>query len=126
MRIGELSRVTGVSIPTIRLYEREQLISPACRTQGRLREFNNEQRLRLDFIKRVRTLGFSLDEVKVLLALSDSVLSEDKMLHIEILSGIRNRKRDLQNLEERLLSAVAGSQPFEGLASAFQQKTNIF
>ncbi|MFJ5929959.1 MerR family transcriptional regulator [Sphingomonas sp. NPDC092331] len=53
MQIGELSRVTGVSIPTIRVYEREGLIAPADRTDGRFRIFTETQRQRLDFIKRL-------------------------------------------------------------------------
>ena len=122
MRIGELSEITGVSIPTIRLYEREGLIEPAERTSGRFREFNEEQRLRLDFIKRVRNLGFTLDEVKVLLALSSGrAAGENSPLVERFLSGIRDRKRDLGKLEDRISLAVKGVKPFDGMDDAFHK-----
>lgn len=100
MRIGELSKITGVSIPTIRLYEKEGLIGPASRTQGRLREFSPEQEIRLNFIKRVRNLGFSLDDVKALLDLSGNA-EENKRRNIlqSIRSGIKTRRDDLARLE---------------------------
>ena len=43
MKLGELSKRTGINIPTIRVYEREGLISVADRTEGRYRVFGEEQ-----------------------------------------------------------------------------------
>jgi DNA-binding transcriptional MerR regulator len=123
MRIGDLSKATGISIPTIRLYEREGLISPAARTEGRFREFSEEQQLRLDFIKRVRSLGFTFDEVKVLLALAHTHADSGKPSLVKaILSGIKERKRDLAQLEDRLSAALSGAKPFEGIEDAFKKK----
>lgn len=103
MRIGELSKTTGVSIPTIRLYEKEGLIGPASRTQGRLREFSPEQETRLDFIKRIRNLGFSLDEVKTLLDLSGTAEDSERRSAIQkIRNGIKTRRDDLASLEKFL------------------------
>ena len=114
MRIGELSKTTGVSIPTIRLYEKEGLIGPASRTQGKLREFSPEQETRLDFIKRVRNLGFSLDEVKMLLVLSGSAEGSARRSAIQdIRSGIKARRDDLARLERFLDVEGSGAGNFE-------------
>jgi len=111
MRIGELSKTTGVSIATIRLYEREGLIGPAERTDGKTRVFSEAQKRRLTFIRRVRNLGFSLDDVKALLAFAD-VHEQDRVSLVErIRSGIASRKRDLTRLEKHLSSALKSSSP---------------
>ena len=123
MRIGELSKVTGVSIATIRLYEREGLIDPASRTEGKLREFTPEQERRLDFIKRVRNLGFSLDDVKALLSfstMSDGAISSDLIDHIH--SGIASRKHDLDRLAKCLRDMSVGAISPADLDAAFRHR----
>lgn len=123
MRIGELSKATGVSIATIRLYEREGLIDPASRTEGKLREFTRGQQCRLDFIKRIRNIGFSLDDVKALLALSSATgRTTSSELMERIHDGIASRKRDLDRLENCLREAGEGVIPLESLDKAFQTR----
>jgi len=68
MKIGELAAITGVSVPTIRLYEREGLISRADRSEGRFRLFDATHEVRLRFIKQLRSLGFTLDEIREILS----------------------------------------------------------
>lgn len=116
MRIGELAKDTGVSIATIRLYEREGLIQTASRTKGKLREFTTDQKRRLDFIKRVRNLGFSLDDVKALLAEKNA---PDLDVMERVRHGIAIRKRDLGQLEDRLLKVSAGVSLAADLDGAF-------
>lgn len=120
MRIGELSKNTGVSISTIRLYEREGLIAPASRTEGKFREFTPEQERRLNFIKRVRNLGFSFDDVKVMLAMSDAGAghSADEVIE-RIRLGISMRKNDLTNLDRQFKRALEGKLVERGLEDAF-------
>ena len=121
MRIGELSKATGVSIPTIRLYEREGLIDPASRTEGKFREFTREQERRLDFIRRVRNLGFSLDDVKALLASPGATEggANSKLLQ-RMFDGIASRRRDLDRLENCLRDAGKGTVSPQDLDKAFQ------
>ena len=69
LAIGALSRDTGVHIETIRYYERIGLLPEPPRSQGRHRVYNDGHRQRLVFIRRSRELGFSLDEIRVLLGL---------------------------------------------------------
>ncbi|HEY1124722.1 MAG TPA: MerR family transcriptional regulator [Sphingobium sp.] len=120
MRIGELSNVTGVSIATIRLYEREGLVGVASRTDGRFREFTPEQRIRLDFIKRLRNLGFTLDDVKALLGLCDADGNTRIQTLHRILQGITIRRRDLDLLETGLRKAEAGSISISDLECVLQ------
>jgi MerR family transcriptional regulator, copper efflux regulator len=119
VKIGELSRLTGVSIASIRLYERERLIGPAARTAGRLRIFSDEQMRRLAFIKRARNLGFSLEDVKKMLALSDVDAIHGSVGVIEQLrTAIASRLTDLQALDECLASDLGkGLRDIEGCFS---------
>ncbi len=71
LAIGELGRLTGTKAETIRYYERIGLLAPPKRTAGNYRAYGSEHLNRLSFIRRSRDLGFSLDQVRALLDLSD-------------------------------------------------------
>lgn len=71
MNIGQLARQAGVPIDTVRYYERQQLLPTAARSAGGYRIFGEQDLRRLRFIRRAKTLGFSLEEIAELLALSD-------------------------------------------------------
>src|SRR6266566_2858215 len=70
IQIGELSRRTGCNIETIRYYERIGLLPRPPRSASRYRLYDTGDIHRLTFVRRARELGFSLDEVRALLALS--------------------------------------------------------
>ena len=69
MRIGELSRKSGVAIETIRYYERQRLLSPPGRTAAGYRSYTPAALERLRFIKQTQGLGFALKEIRDLLKL---------------------------------------------------------
>lgn len=69
MNIGQASEASGVSAKMIRYYEQIGLITPAARTGNNYRTYGAEEVHTLRFIKRSRTLGFSLEETQTLLAL---------------------------------------------------------
>src|SRR2546429_9980506 len=69
--IGRLAKHTGTNIETIRYYERVGLWSAPARSAGGYRLYGTEHLKRLNFIRRARTLGFSIDEVRTLLRLAD-------------------------------------------------------
>lgn len=69
MNIGEASRVSGVSAKMIRYYDKIGLIHPANRTDANYREYEEVEINELRFIKRVRGLGFSIEEISLLLSL---------------------------------------------------------
>ena len=69
--IGELARTTGTKVETVRYYERIGLLPQPARTGGNYRAYARPHLERLSFIRRGRDLGFSLEEVRELLRLSD-------------------------------------------------------
>ena len=71
LTIGELSRVTGVKVPTIRYYEQMGLLMAPGRSGGNQRRYEPSERERLSFIKHARDLGFDLKAVRTLLALQE-------------------------------------------------------
>ncbi|WP_061937593.1 helix-turn-helix domain-containing protein [Aureimonas sp. AU22] len=71
LTIGMLARATGTKVETIRFYERNGLLPAPARTNGNYRSYERSHLDRLIFIRRARDLGFSLDRIRRLLALSD-------------------------------------------------------
>jgi|CXWL01.1.fsa_nt_gi DNA-binding transcriptional MerR regulator len=92
LTIGALARTAGVSLSTVRYYEREGLLRPDGRTSGNYRVFGAEAVERLRFIRAAQASGFSLADVKTLLALRD---------------GRTAPCREVQDLIERRLTDVA-------------------
>lgn len=70
LKIGSLSERTGVHVETIRYYQRLGLMPTPERQYGAIRRYGTQAVGRLRFIKRAQSLGFSLDEVRLLLELS--------------------------------------------------------
>ena len=63
LKIGEVSKRTGVGIETLRFYERQGLLGNPQRTSSGYRMYGEEVVERIDFIKRAQVLGFSLAEI---------------------------------------------------------------
>lgn len=70
LTIGELGRITGTKVETVRYYERIGLLPRPSRTHGNYRSYAQSDLARLSFIRRARDLGFSLDQVRELLKIS--------------------------------------------------------
>lgn len=68
--IGQLAKHGGVGIDTVRYYERSGLLSPRMRLASGYRRYGDLELARLRFIRRAQALGFSLKEIRELLALS--------------------------------------------------------
>lgn len=71
MQIGEVAERTGLSLRTIRYYEEVGLVVPSARSQGGFRLYAEPDADRLQLIKRMKPLGFQLDEMRDLLAILD-------------------------------------------------------
>jgi DNA-binding transcriptional MerR regulator len=71
MKIGELSKATKTNIETIRYYERIKLLPAPMRTAANYRSYGEAHRARLAFVRHSRELGFSIEEIRSLLDLSD-------------------------------------------------------
>lgn len=69
MNIGEAARRSGLPAKTIRFYEQEGLVAPARRAENGYRDYSDAEVHSLRFVARARSLGFSLDDCRELLAL---------------------------------------------------------
>ena len=69
--IGELSRRTGVKVPTIRYYELVALMPSPSRSEGQQRRYGEAEVSRLTFVRHARELGFEIEAIRELLAMSE-------------------------------------------------------
>jgi DNA-binding transcriptional MerR regulator len=69
MKIGELARISAMTTKTIRYYELFGLLDQPQRTESGYRVYGNDDLVRLEFIKKAKRLGLSLDEIGEILAL---------------------------------------------------------
>lgn len=69
--IGQMSRQTGVKVTTIRYYESRGLIPSPARTEGGQRRYDDAALERLAFLRHARELGFGLDDIADLMALTE-------------------------------------------------------
>lgn len=67
MRIGEVAARTGLSLRTIRYYEEVGLVEPSARSQGGFRLYTEPDVARLNLVKRMKPLGFQLDQMREVL-----------------------------------------------------------
>lgn len=95
LKIGEVARQMGIGIETLRFYERSGLLGRPARTEGGYRLYSSEELLTLEFIKRAQTLGFTLEQIKRIIAESRS----GKRPCQEVREIVRER---LNELDERL------------------------
>jgi MerR family mercuric resistance operon transcriptional regulator len=109
MPIGELSRRTGGNIETIRYYERIGLL-PTPDRAGRYRRYGSADTRRLIFIRRARELGFTLDEVRALLRLSEAdgetACADVRELAARHLADVKAKLAALRVMERTLAEAV--------------------
>ncbi|WP_241767537.1 MerR family transcriptional regulator, partial [Leisingera sp. ANG-S3] len=74
--IGQLSKATGVKVPTIRYYEEIGLLPQPGRNAGNQRRYGQDGMEALGFIRHARDLGFSLEDIKVMMSI-EGQLGED-------------------------------------------------
>ncbi len=105
LTIGHLARETGTKVETVRFYEKSGLLPAPARTGGNYRSYDRAHLNRLSFIRRARDLGFSLDQVRALLALSDdrdqSCAAVDAIAK-EHRAEVERKITDLQSLKAEL------------------------
>ena len=110
LSIGELSRLTGVNIETIRYYEKIKMLPSPPRTEGGHRIYGSTQTRTLAFIRRARELGFTLGEIRALLDLAEpgkSSCAEVREIATHHLKDIRAKIKDLVKLERLLARTIA-------------------
>ncbi len=105
LRIGDVARATGTRVETIRWYEKVGLLTAPARSQGNYRLYDRSALDRLIFVRRSRSLGFSLDQIRALLVLAGKgdgpCRAVDTMVEAHIVE-IDRKIGDLEALRSRL------------------------
>ena len=105
--IGALAKQVGVNVETVRYYQRRGLLGEPQRPLGGIRRYGQAHARRLRFIRQAQLLGFSLDEVKDLLALEDGKhCREAERLAAIKLAAVRERLAQLRRVERVLATLV--------------------
>jgi MerR family transcriptional regulator, copper efflux regulator len=109
MRIGQVSKQTGMSIDTIRFYERNKLLSPPARSEGGFRLYSTDDLSVLHFIRSLQMLGFSLNEIREFVSLRTNDLracSAVRNMLDNKLNDIHAKRIALAKLEDELKAAL--------------------
>lgn len=105
--IGAVAKQAGVNVETVRYYQRRGLVGEPQRPLGGIRRYSQAHVRRLRFIRQGQALGFSLEEVKDLLALEDGKhCSEAERLGSIKLAAVRDRLAQLRRVEHALATLV--------------------
>ncbi|MDU0367720.1 MerR family DNA-binding transcriptional regulator [Microbacterium sp. KSW4-17] len=110
MQIGELAERTGLSIRTLRHYDEIGLLRPSARTEGGFRLYTADDESRLLLIRRMKPLGYSLEQMGELLNVVDGLEADpgDTALR-DRFAGIRD---EAQQRREDLRRKVAAADEF--------------
>ncbi len=117
MKIGQLAELSGMSIDTIRFYEKQGLIPAPERTRSNYRSYPDGTERRLVFIRKARNLGFTLQEIGQLLTLSEDCHAESRDVRERAEQKLRDMDARIQEMERmrqslaRLVQACSGHGP---------------
>lgn len=110
MKIGELAQRAGVRIDTVRYYERQGLLPPPVRQPSGYRSYAPSDISRLRFVRRAKALGFTLEEIRELLALSgrrEDDMGGLKATATEKLADVEAKLTELKRIRDGLKTLVA-------------------
>lgn len=113
LKIGDLARMTNTKVVTIRYYEKIGLLAEPERGPGNYRAYSEGALDRLRFIRRCRGLGFPLDQIRELLALSSDAAQpcdEVDRLTADHLAEVERKIADLTRLAGELRRISASCQ----------------
>jgi Cu(I)-responsive transcriptional regulator len=119
LTIGRVARQAGLAIDTVRYYEREGLLEKAPRTRAGYRQYSASAVARLRFIRQAKELGFSLREIRELLALRVDARKTCRDVKRRALQKISDVERRIAQLERmrRALAALAAQCTGDGPTS---------
>lgn len=105
----QLAQRAQINLASVRFYEQEGLLAPPSRTASGYRKFEESAGDRLAFVKRAKALGFSLGQIRELLAIQDGhadACVEVRDLVQNKLAIVRNKMTELKKLETQLSAAL--------------------
>ena len=110
LKIGEVAKASGVGIETLRFYERSGLLGRPGRTESGYRVYHPEVLTRLDFIRRAQMLGFSLHEIRKIIAdkqAGHSPCQEVRELVRQRLGELDEKLKEMRRYRKELGNALA-------------------
>jgi Hg(II)-responsive transcriptional regulator len=110
MKIGALAKQANVNIDTVRYYERQGLLPAPQRLMSGYRQYAQGDVARLRFVRRAKALGFTLIEIRELLALSshrEDDMAGMKAAALEKLADIEDKLIELTRIRDGLKTLVA-------------------
>ncbi|MBQ26372.1 helix-turn-helix domain-containing protein [Alcanivorax sp.] len=113
--IGTLSDATGCKVETIRYYEKIGLMPEPARSEGGQRRYHRNHQERLQFIRHSRELGFTLEDIRELLAMSEQHGCADDIArrHRDAVQNRISALTALRNELDRMISECEQGQPGE-------------
>ena len=107
LTIGGLARLAGVNVETIRFYQRRGHLHEPKKPLGGVRHYTESDVSRIHFIKSAQRLGFTLEEISLLLKLEDGThCVEAKEIAEQKLVNVRSKLADLKCIEKALSGLV--------------------
>lgn len=110
MTSGELANMAKVNKETLKFYERKKLLRAPERTKGGYRHYVVDDLMRVQFIKNAQMLGFSLEEIRELLAVADAeVVDKEEVRSIvsDKVVRIGHQIRSLRRFQRVLIDIIA-------------------
>lgn len=111
LRIGDLANICGISVESLRFYEREGLLSVPARSNANYRLYDQDAANRVAFILKCRALDMALDEIRVLLSYKNApqedcaavnALLDEHIGHVEFrIKSLRQLKKQLEELRHQ-------------------------
>jgi MerR family transcriptional regulator, copper efflux regulator len=115
MQIGEVAERTGLSLRTIRYYEEVGLIEPSARSQGGFRLYTDADVERLQVVKRMKPLDFTLDQMRDLLTIIDRLAKPGKLAKAErtqLLGNLLAYREQVRDRREALMAQLTTAEEF--------------
>jgi DNA-binding transcriptional MerR regulator len=112
MQIGEAAERVGLSIRTIRHYEEAGLVVPSARSEGGFRLYTEPDLDRLRVIKRMKPLGFTLEEMRDLLNILDALVTAEGRERIALLDRLAMFHTAAQNRVQALREQLGTAEGF--------------
>ena len=107
LTIGKLAKLAGVNVETIRFYQRRGHLHEPKKPLGGVRHYSESDVSRIHFIKSAQRLGFTLEEISLLLKLEDGThCVEAKEIAEQKLVNVRSKLADLKSIEKVLSGLV--------------------
>ncbi|HZI19094.1 MAG TPA: heavy metal-responsive transcriptional regulator [Pyrinomonadaceae bacterium] len=110
MKIGEVARRSGVGVEALRFYEKSGLLDARARTEAGYRLYDESALERLNFIRRAQTLGFTLTEIRQIIADSragQSPCAEVREVVRRRLAELDERMREMRRYRDQLAATLA-------------------